>query len=61
MHGNPLDLVYFRLIVFFENDFSDLNLTMYRLDQGQSYIPDKQTSLEDRYYNNQSFQVCYFN
>jgi hypothetical protein len=34
---------------------------MYRLDQGQSYLPEKQTALEDRYYNNQSFQVCYFN
>ncbi|CAF4155502.1 unnamed protein product, partial [Rotaria sp. Silwood2] len=32
---------------------------MYRLDQGQSYLPDKQTSLEDRYYNNHSFQEEY--
>jgi len=30
---------------------------MYRLDQGESYLPDQQTSLEDRYYNNQAFQV----
>jgi len=30
---------------------------MHRLDQGQSYLPEKQSSLEDRYYNNQSFQV----
>jgi hypothetical protein len=30
---------------------------MYRLDQGESYLPDQQTSLEDRYYNNQTFQV----
>jgi hypothetical protein len=27
------------------------------LEQGQSYLPDQQTILEDRYYNNQSFQV----
>ncbi|CAF1042932.1 unnamed protein product [Rotaria sordida] len=32
---------------------------MYRLDQGQSYLPDKQSSLEDRYYNNRSFQEEY--
>ena len=30
---------------------------MHRLDQGQTYLPEQQTSLEDRYYNNQSFQV----
>ena len=30
---------------------------MYRLEQGQSHASDKQTALEDRYYNNQSFQV----
>lgn len=30
---------------------------MYRLEQGESYLPEKQTALEDRYYNNQSFQV----
>lgn len=32
---------------------------MYRLDQGDAYVPDKQTSLEDRYYNNPSFQEEY--
>lgn len=28
-----------------------------RLEQGQSYLLDQQTTFEDRYYNNQSFQV----
>ncbi|CAF0952360.1 unnamed protein product [Adineta ricciae] len=32
---------------------------MYRLEQGESYLPDKQTALEDRYYNNPSFQEEY--
>ncbi|CAF4469476.1 unnamed protein product [Rotaria socialis] len=32
---------------------------MYRLEQGQSYLSDKQSSLEDRYYNNHSFQEEY--
>ena len=31
--------------------------TMYRLEQGQSHVSEKQPALEDRYYNNQSFQV----
>ncbi len=31
---------------------------MYRLEQGQSYLSEKQMALEDSYYNNhQSFQV----
>ncbi len=30
---------------------------MYHLDQGQEYLPEKQSALEDRYYNNQGFQV----
>ncbi|CAF3959641.1 unnamed protein product [Rotaria magnacalcarata] len=32
---------------------------MYHLEQGQLYLPDKQSSLEDRYYNNHSFQEEY--
>ncbi|CAF1070654.1 unnamed protein product [Adineta steineri] len=32
---------------------------MYHLEQGESYLPDKQTTLEDRYYNNQGFQEEY--
>ncbi|CAF1431440.1 unnamed protein product [Rotaria sp. Silwood1] len=36
-----------------------LSSIIYHLEQGQSYLPDKQTSLEDRYYNNQSFQEEY--
>ena len=30
----------------------------YYLEQTQTFLPDKQTNLDDRYYNNQSFQVC---
>lgn len=30
------------------------------LDQGHMYASDQQTALEDRYYNNQSFQVSFF-
>lgn len=30
-----------------------------RLEQGQAYSPDKQAALDDRFYNSQSFQVCF--
>ncbi len=31
----------------------------YCLEQGQSYLPDKQTTFQDQYYNNQNSQVCF--
>ena len=42
-------------------DFKYKNVHFYSLEQGQSYVSDKQSSLEDRYYNNQTFQVCFTN
>jgi hypothetical protein len=41
--------------------FQMKNVHFYSLEQGQSYVSDKQSSLEDRYYNNQAFQVCFIN
>ena len=55
-HTNQFTLNSFILI-----NEKNLFFCHYRLDENQLDLVDKQTSFEDRYYNNQNFYVCWLN